>query len=518
MALTLKELLAELPGAQLLGAGDSEIRELVYDSRRVKPGDVFVAIKGQHSDGHDYIPQAIAAGAAAVVVDERYWHAVELDEQVPHLVVTNSRAALGPLAAVVAGRPGQQLQVVGITGTKGKSTSSELTAQVLEAAGGRSGMIGTVDFKIGERRWANDTRQSTPEAPEVQALLAEMVAAGCDYAVIEATSHALSASWDRLAGCDFDVAVFTNLGHEHLDYHGSFAQYRRDKMRLFEMLAAGRPAAGQMRWAIVNADDPNHEFFLHAAPANAHRLRYAIESQAEIRASELQSEPDGSSFRVDSDWGSCRVRLALPGRFNVSNALAALSAALSQGLLLEAACAALERVPAVRGRMERIDAGQPFGVIVDYAHNPDSFEQVLAMLRPLTAGRLIAVFGSAGERDREKRPIQGEIAARYCDLLVLTDEDPRGEDPDAILAEIAAGAGQRPCLRIADRAAAIRAAFREAQAGDLILLLGKGHEGSIIYADHSRPWNESVEARTALAEMGYHQSGSGRSSGESGDG
>jgi UDP-N-acetylmuramoyl-L-alanyl-D-glutamate--2,6-diaminopimelate ligase len=503
MAFTLNELLANLPGVQVLGAGDGEIRELVYDSRRVQPGDMFVAIKGQHSDGHDHIAQAIARGAAAVVVDERHWHAGERDARVPHLVVANSRAALGPLAAAVAGWPGRQLRVVGITGTKGKSTTSELTAQVLESAGGRSGMIGTVDFKIGARRWANDTRQSTPEAPEVQALLSEMVAAGCAYAVIEATSHALSASWDRLAGCDFDVAVFTNLGHEHLDYHGSFAQYRRDKMRLFEMLAAGRPVAGQVRRAIANADDPNHAFFLQAAPASAQRLRYAIASDAEIRAGELRSGPAGSSFRVDGDWGSRQVRLALPGSFNVYNALAALSVALSEGLPLEAACAALERVPAVRGRMERIDAGQPFTVIVDYAHNPDSFEQVMAMLRPLTAGRIIAVFGSAGERDREKRPIQGEIAARYCDLLVLTDEDPRGEDPAAILAEIAAGVGRRPCLQIADRAAAIRAAFQEAQAGDMVLLLGKGHEGSIIYADHSRPWNESAEARAALAEMGY---------------
>ncbi len=518
----LHDLLVNLPYTLISGSTAVPITGLAYDSRSVQPGYLFVAIRGFHSDGHSYIPAALERGAAAIIVDARHRSATALPASpaVTLIAVPDSRVALAPLAAAFYGHPGRQLTVVGITGTKGKSTTTDLVNQVLEGGGYRTGMISTVDFKVAERRWPNTTRQSTPEAPEVQALLREMVAAGCDYAVIEATSHALSPRWNRLGGCSFDVALFLNIGHEHLDFHGSFEQYRRDKMRLFELLGEDQPAsqhqaadpalsAQPQQWAIANADDANYRFFLDAAPSSARHLTYAITAPADLRAYAIDATPQGTRLRVATPWGDQALHLRLPGSFNVLNALAALSVALSQGIPLERAIAALETIGGIRGRMDRIDAGQPFGVLVDYAHNPDSFEQVMRMLRPLTVGRMIAVFGSAGERDRAKRPLQGEIAARYCDLLVLTDEDPRGENREAIIAEIAAGAeraGKRAgsgYFCIPDRAKAIRVAFSHAQPGDLVLLLGKGHEGSIIYADYSLSWDEATEARAALHEMGY---------------
>ncbi len=506
MTTLLADLLRRVEVLALIGNINVPVQAIAYDSRRVAGGSVFVAIRGQHSDGHEYVAQAIARGAVALVVDQRYWNGAA-PAGVPVVVTPNSRAALAPLAAALYGMPGQELITIGITGTKGKSTTTDLTSQLLTAAGRTVGMINTVDFQIGARRWPNDTRQSTPEALEVQALLREMVTAGCDTAVIEATSHALSPQWGRLVGCAFAVAVMLNLGHEHLDYHGTFEQYRADKAQLFAMLAERHGPT----WAIVNADDPNHDFFLAAAPPRATRLRYSLEAPAEIRAQVVQSSPAGSDLQVETPWGATRLIVPLPGRFNASNALAALTVALTQGVSLDIATSALARARAPRGRMASINVGQPFTVIVDYAHNPDSFMQIFSLLRPLVSGRMIAVFGSAGERDVAKRAIQGEIAGRMCDLLVLTDEDPRGEDRQAIIDQIAAGverAGKREgvgYLCIPDRAQAIRAALAAAQPGDLVLLLGKGHEGSIIYDSYAIPWDEEGEARRALAEMGYRQ-------------
>lgn len=514
---------------QTSGPANPEITSLAYDSRAVRPGSLFVAIPGAHVDGHDFIPKAIAQGAAAIVYDNpARWHD---HDGVVGILVPNSRVALAPLAAAFYGHPGRSMRVVGITGTDGKTTTTWLTSVVLEAGGHSTGLMGTVDFKVAGRVWANDTRQSTPEAPEVQALLREMVTAGCDHAVIESTSHALSARWNRLGGCAFDVAVLTNVTHEHLDYHGSVEQYRRDKARLFEMLGeiqeprtqdqeaadhqhsvpgSGFSVLKQRKVAIVNADDPNHQMFLDAAPAHAQRLTYAVNSPADVRAHDVRSTRDGLQFRITSPWGETAARLKLTGDFNVWNALAALTVGCAEGVPLDVAVRALEQVPGVRGRMERIEQGQPFTVLVDYAHTPGAFEKLMRIVRPLTNGQLIAVFGSAGERDREKRPVQGEIAAQFCDFLVLTDEDPRREDSMAIITEIAAGVERAtadtdklcPYMCIPDRAAAIRAAFAQARPGDIVLLLGKGHEGSIIYADHSLPWNEAEEARKALAEMG----------------
>jgi UDP-N-acetylmuramoyl-L-alanyl-D-glutamate--2,6-diaminopimelate ligase len=532
----LRDLLAGLPNAQVRGPTDIDISGIAYDSRAVQPGGLFIAIAGFHTDGHAYIPQAIERGAVAVVVEAEAFkrssvQTLERSNAITWVEVDNSRTALAPIAAAYYGYPGGQMRVVGITGTDGKTTTTFLTSAVLEAGGHRTGMMGTVDFKIAGRQWANDTRQSTPEAPEVQALLREMADAGCDYAVLESTSHALSARWNRLGGAQFDVAVLTNVTHEHLDFHGTVEQYRRDKARLFEMLGEGDrgwgtgdgeasanpyppspiPAPKARKVAIVNADDPHHQMFLDAAPAHATRLTYGIANPADVRAYEVAASQHGLRFRVESPWGGAQLNLKLTGDFNVANALAALTIGLAEGVPIEAAARALEAIPGVRGRMERIEQGQPFTVLVDYAHTPGAFEKLMGIVRSLTSGQLIAVFGSAGERDREKRAIQGQVAARYCDFLVLTDEDPRLEDRDAIIAEIAAGAeqaGKRAgsgYARIPDRPAAIRAAFERARPGDIVLLLGKGHESCIIYGTDKTPWDDAGAARAALREIGYRR-------------
>jgi UDP-N-acetylmuramoyl-L-alanyl-D-glutamate--2,6-diaminopimelate ligase len=505
----LHEILKQLSEPAHMPPANPEITGVVYDSRAVTPGALFVAYRGFHTDGHAYIPQALERGAAAVVYEDPAWDGRVL---VPALRVSNARVALAPLAAAFYGHPGRRMRIVGVTGTDGKTTTTFLTSVALEAGGAVTGLMGTVDFKIAGRMWANDSRQSTPEAPEVQALLRDMAEAGCTYAVIEATSHALSARWSRLAGSAFDVAVLTNVTQEHLDFHGTVEQYRRDKARLFEMLAEFNDAAApfkQRKIAIVNADDPHHRMFLDAAPVSAERLTYAVHAHADVRAEDVRSTRDGLRFRVTTPWGVADARLRLTGDFNVWNALAALTVACAEGVPLDRCLAALERVPGVRGRMERIEAGQPFTVLVDYAHTPGAFEKLFRIVRPLTEGQVIAVFGSAGERDRAKRPLQGEIAGRFCDLVIVTDEDPRLEDRAAIIAEIAAGAeavGKRigeTCLCIPDRALAIRTAFAYARPGDIVLLLGKGHEGSIIYGTTPVPWDEAAEARRALAELGY---------------
>ncbi|NJP06413.1 MAG: UDP-N-acetylmuramoyl-L-alanyl-D-glutamate--2,6-diaminopimelate ligase [Chloroflexaceae bacterium] len=514
--MNLSHLLAHLPGAQVSTTADTAITGVSYDSRQVQPGHLFVAIKGYHVDGHHYIAQALASGARAIIVDQRHYQPTDAlqsalaQAQALLIIVPDSRLTLSPLAAAWYQFPAQQLRVVGITGTKGKSTTTALVSCALECGGLTTGMLTTVDFKVGPRQWPNTTRQSTPEAPEVQALLREMADADCAYAVLEATSHALSPTWKRLADCAFDIAVFTNITHEHLDYHGSFEQYRSDKAQLFAMLGQSAQKSQHTPYAIVNADDPNHRFFLDAAPAHAQRLTYGLHPNADIRATIEAASPAGTRFHVQSPWSHGTVQIQLPGAFNVANALAAVSVALTQGIALDQVAQALATVTGIRGRMQRIDQGQPFGLIIDYAHNPDSFTQVLSMLRPITAGRIIIVFGSAGERDRAKRPLQGAIAAQYCDLLILTDEDPRREDRESILADIAAGAEQAGkqrgsgYLAIPDRSEAITTALSIAEAGDLVLLLGKGHETSIEYADGKHPWDEVATAQAALRGLGYH--------------
>src|SRR6266516_433179 len=460
------------------GAADLDVRAIAYDSRRAAPGSLFVAIEGFHRDGHDFVADAVKQGAVAVVAQRK------IRTKVPVAIVADSRAALADLAAEVFEHPTRKRKLVAVPSTDGKTTTVHLVSDVLEAGGERTGFTTTVDFKVAEHIWANDTRQSTQEAVEIQEFFAELLVAGGTWGVLEATSHALALR--KLRGCEVDIAVFTNLSPEHLDFHGTLQSYLEAKGILFEMLGTSGDK-GVPKTAVLNADDPH----------------------ADVQGTVLSADASGSRVRVEARGETVEVALPLVGRFNVHNALAAVAAGLAAGVPLAKARDALQRAKPVRGRMERVDCGQPFSVIVDYAHTPESLDKVLGLLRPLTKGRLIAVFGSAGERDRTKRPRLAEVAAKYADFFVITQEDPRLEDPAGILAEIEAGATGAGKARgtdyavIEDRREAVRDAMRRAQAGDTVLLAGKGHESSIIVGEEKRPWDEAAAARDALRELGF---------------
>ena len=475
---------------RVVGVPVGEIGSLAYDSRQVNPGALFFAVPGEHTDGHRFVTDAIEAGARAVVVER------ELpDPGAPQLVVGNSRHALADAADLWFGEPSQHLATVGVTGTNGKTTTTSLCAQILAAAGQRPGLLGTVNVQIGDELEENLARATTPEALELQELLARMVAAGNQTAVIETSSHGLALG--RVRNCRYRAAVLTNLTHEHLEFHGTFEAYRDAKALLVE----------EAPLAVLNRDDPSWAVFRERARDRV--LTYGVHEEADVRASDLRIRPDGSRLAVTAPGWSGTLDIPLAGSFNIENALAAFTFAIGWGIDPELAAATLANAHGVAGRMERIDAGQPFSVVIDYAHSPDALEKMLRVLRPITDGRLIALFGSAGERDVLKRPEMGRIAAELADLVVVTDEDPRAEDPDELNRQIADGsraAGARDGENlwvINDRRAAIAHAIDLAKAGDTILLAGKGHEHNMFVASGSVWWDEAEVARQELQAGGY---------------
>jgi UDP-N-acetylmuramoyl-L-alanyl-D-glutamate--2,6-diaminopimelate ligase len=485
-----------VPGAKVHGA-DRAISGIVYDSRNVRQGDLFAALRGAAFDGHAFVNEAQQRGAAGLLVER------SLPTTLPQIEVVDSRAALAALAAAFFDHPSREIGAIGITGTDGKTTTSYLTDHILRSAGLLTGMIGTVAIRVGAHEVLHASRQTTPESSDIQRYLREMADAAVDWAILEATSHGLA--MHRLDEVRFRIGAVTNITHEHLDYHGSFEAYRRAKALLLERVAC---EAGVV---VVNGDDPGAKSVLPFAQG-ARILRFSMtDADAELRAREIRASAAGSRFVLDAgSRGQAEIDLPLIGGFNIANALCAAGIALAAGVEMELIAAALGTAPAVPGRMARVQCGQPFSVVVDYAHTPDSLEKVLTLLRQLHAGgRLIVVFGSAGERDREKRPLQGAVAARLADVSVITSEDPRFEDADAIIAQIAAGARAagavdgRSLFCRTERHDAIRYAVGLARAGDCVLLAGKGHEGSIIWGRKKRPWNEAAVAKDALAEVGY---------------
>jgi UDP-N-acetylmuramoyl-L-alanyl-D-glutamate--2,6-diaminopimelate ligase len=484
------------------------VHSVAMDSRRVTPGSLFVAIPGQHADGHDHVPAAVASGAVAVIAER-----VTPGLAVPQLLVTQSRPALAVAAAWSFDHPSYDLGVVGITGTDGKTTTAWLVRAMLEACGIQTGLTGTIDVIVGGRSQGNPGRATTPEATELQGHLAAMRDAGDRWAVVESTSHGLAQ--DRVGEIAYDVAVLTNITSEHLEFHGTLEAYRAAKRRLFEWLASGpaNPEKGHGKHAILNLDDPATPDFSGAArDAGATVLTYGADPAADLRPVSVREEATGMRLRIRTPRWEDDLTLRLAGRFNVHNALAAIGVGEALGLDPARMRAGLASVEGVPGRMQRIDQGQPFGVIVDYAHTAESLGKVLDNLAPLAAaggGGLIAVFGSAGDRDRTNRPVMGRVAAERCKLIVLTDEDGRSEDPDAILEEIAAGAERagarrdRTMLLISDRREAIGRALELAAPGDVVVLAGKGHEQTIERASGTIAWDEAAAARDALAALGW---------------
>ncbi|CCF82834.1 UDP-N-acetylmuramoyl-L-alanyl-D-glutamate--2,6-diaminopimelate ligase [Nitrolancea hollandica] len=513
IAISLADLLTGIPTTRLAGDSTVLISNLCYDSRLAGPGSLFVALRGSYTDGHRYLRDARARGAHAALVES--WEP-EVAGFPAVVQVPSTRVALAPLAARFFGYPGESLNIIGVTGTDGKTTTAYLIDVMLRASGFRTGMLGTVAIRVGERVIEHDNRQTTPESLEVQRLLADMREAAVDWAVLEATSHGLALP--RLDCCPFDIGVVTNITQEHLEFHGTVEEYRWAKARLLERVSAGSGRPGP-RGAVLNADDEGARSIAPAAGPAPIVWFSSRGARAEIRATGIETGSDGTRFRLETPTGSAGVRLALIGQFNVDNALAAAGVGhligLSAGEIAEG-IGSLESVP---GRLRRVALGQPFEVIVDYAHTPESLEKTLRLVRGLVRGRVIAVFGSAGERDRVKRPLQGAVGARLADISIFTSEDPRCEDPEAIIAEISAGAEAagavegRDYFRIEDRRAAIRAAIERAGPGDAVVLAGKGHEQCIIYGVERRPWDEAGEAMAALQGIGYGQTVEGEGGG-----
>lgn len=472
---------------------DPEVTGVSYDSRRTRQGECFYAIRGTHTDGHRYVEAALHDGAAAAIVERRIGTAW------PQVVVPDSRRALALAAAAFYGYPSRDLTLIGVTGTDGKTTTTSMIHEILSAAGIATAAMTTVELRLGDRIEPNESRQTTLESPEIQAILAKAREAGLRAAALEVSSHGLALQ--RVLGCDFDVAVFTNIAHEHLDFHKTFPAYRDAKASLIDMTASSLPK-GIDKTAVLNRDDPSYGFLNERRIAR--RLSYGIEMRADVHALRVAPTDQGLRLEASTPLGPLELDLPLTGRWNAANALAAAAAGIAVGVPLEAIRDGLQRFRGVPGRMERVDAGQPFKVVIDYAHTPQSLEKVLRELRAITPGRLIAVFGSAGDRDREKRPSMGEIAARLGDHAVFTNEDPREESPREILDQIASGADavgwhrgqQYEC--IVDRADGIGHAVAMARPGDTVLLAGKGHERSILVGRGKLPWDERATAIAAI--------------------
>ena len=471
------------PSADLSDAPDIEVSGVREDSRLVKPGDLFIARPGTQDDGGKFIADATARGAVAVVTES----ADLIPPPLPRVVVDDAATAASVLAHRFHGNPSEKLKVLGITGTNGKTTVAYLLRHLLASVGKRCGMIGTVEVDDGAT--IRPTDMTTPPAPLVAEWMAAMVENGCDACVIETSSHALHQK--RVAGVRFTAGAFTNLTGDHLDYHKTMDDYAAAKAMLFEQLP---PEAV----AVVNADDPAAG--LMTTPCRARVVHFAMDAEAEWRASDIKASADGTRFTLASPRGSAEVSMKLVGRHNVQNALCA-AAMVGETLSVSVVqlAAGLADAAGAPGRLQRVDAGQRFSIFVDYAHTDDALSNVLTALRPLTAGKLRVVFGCGGDRDRSKRPRMAAVASRLADAVYLTSDNPRTENPEAILAEIVAGLPGPPRLMEADRRAAIRAAVADAGDGDVVLIAGKGHEDYQIVGEVKMKFDDVEEARAAVA-------------------
>lgn len=483
----LKTLIAPLQNAQVSGPLDREISSIACDSRQVKKGSLFVALRGEKSDGHDYIVPALNQGAAAIVAEN-----AEPDSRATTIVVANPRAALADVAAVFFQHPSLHLKMTGVTGTNGKTTFTFLFKHICERALLRSGLLGTVRYEIGER--ILPATRTTPESLDLQQMLFQIRSAGGKAAVMEVSSHALAQ--ERVRNIEFDVAVFTNLTQDHLDYHGTMENYFAAKVRLFTGLAEQTKKRGK---AVINIDDRHGVKLVEIAEKRGVPVTtYGLGARADFRASSVKIDFSGTSFQLDAHGKSFFVRLPLIGRFNVSNSLGAIAAAAALGIEVRESVLAMANAPSVPGRLEAVPARRQFRIFVDYAHTDDALINVMKTLRELSPNRLIVVFGCGGNRDRAKRPKMAAAVDQLADWAIITSDNPRKEDPEAIIADVKQGFTGRNYEIVIDRREAIMKAVALARARDIVLIAGKGHENYQEFADYTVPFDDIAVARHAL--------------------
>jgi UDP-N-acetylmuramoyl-L-alanyl-D-glutamate--2,6-diaminopimelate ligase len=483
----LKTLVSAIPVRQIVGPVDRTVESIAYDSRRVQRNGLFVALRGEKTDGHEFIEQAIEKGATAILSERE-----EKQARATCVMVENTRTAMADLAASFYGFPVRKLKLAGVTGTNGKTTTTFLIKHICDKAGLRCGLIGTVRYEIGER--ILPATRTTPESLDLQELFAQIVNAGCKAAAMEVSSHALAQ--ERTRGLEWDTAVFTNLTQDHLDFHGTMEDYFDAKAKLFTQLAAQQKKRKPV--AVVNIDDRYGEQLLNRIDKQVAVVTYGMGARADFRASNYRTEFGGTSYQLDAKGKSYLVRVPLIGRFNVSNSLAALAASHALGVGVREAVLSLGKSPQVPGRLEAVPAKRQFQVFVDYAHTPDALLNVLKTLRELGPRRLIVVFGCGGDRDRQKRPLMGSVVDQNADHAIITSDNPRKEDPDAIIAEVEKGFRSNHYEKVTDRAAAIARAIELAQPRDVVLIAGKGHENYQEFSDHTVPFDDIQVARRAL--------------------
>ncbi len=484
----LKTLIENLKTIEISGPLDREITSIAYDSRRVKSGSLFVAMRGEKVDGFDFVEKAINQGAAAIVSERR-----ERDARVTMIAVEDSRRALADMAAVFFQKPSHHLKMTGVTGTNGKTTFTFLLKHICEKAMLRSGLLGTVRYEIGER--ILPAARTTPESLDVQEMLFQMRSAGCRAAVMEVSSHALVQ--DRARGIEFDVAVFTNLTQDHLDYHKTMENYFEAKSLLFSGLTQQLKKKGK---AVINCDDRYGAQLMERMPKEIPVITFGLGARADFRASNVKIDFTGTTYQLDVRGKSYLVRLPLIGRFNVYNSLAAIAAASALGIEVRSAVLSLANAPAVPGRLEAVPVKRQFRIFVDYAHTDDALLNVMRTLRELSPNRLIVVFGCGGNRDKAKRPLMGAAVDQNADYAIITSDNPRKEDPEAIIEDIKRGFRGSKYEVVVDRKEAIFRAIAMAQPRDIILLAGKGHENYQEFADHTVPFDDVDVAKLAVAE------------------
>jgi UDP-N-acetylmuramoyl-L-alanyl-D-glutamate--2,6-diaminopimelate ligase len=461
---------------------DMEISGMHYDSRKIEPGNLFFAISGYQSDGNKFVGQALANGAGLVVSENN-----KISDDVPWVKVANCRRAMALMSAAFLGRPADRLDMIAVTGTAGKTTTTYLLRSIMEAAGRKTGLLGTINYWILDRKYS--APNTTPESLDLQDLLSRMVSSGADTAIMEASSHGIEL--DRVAGINFSTAVFTNFSQDHLDFHRDMESYLRSKLKLFQNLWGGAAA-------VINLDDPAAGRVREAVKTKI--LTFGIDNPSDVTADKIISTPQGSKFELRIGGRSLGVNLAIAGRHNIYNALAAAAAALSRGLPLEEIKTGLEKVDRVAGRFEPVNLGQDFSVIVDYAHTPEELEHLLSAARDLNPQRIITVFGCGGDRDRSKRPLMGRAVAKNSDIVVVTSDNPRTEGPDQIINDILPGLSGREYILLPDRKEAIYRSIELARKGDMVMIAGKGHEDYQILGTTKIHFDDREIAGEALKE------------------